>query len=147
MTSKLDYAKKKVEYSHINATCFDSSNAIENKIDDLQNIRFKTPVGFIYKAHIVQCKTWKGMYVALVKILCHENVHKVKNFYIRRPTRDGGVKKYSYKNYYYPIKIFGTNLTIETNRSAADLVKKMSGLLENFSISNQVNFYIKKVED
>lgn len=146
-SSESDEIIAEYELSH-ETIDYDAYRVDESVSYDLYaNYTFKRPVAVSYKGKKKNADTWIKVLMSVCECLAQENVNKIESF-----TKDKefkGVKRPLFSKdktlLRKPGKIVGTDVYIETNRSAEDIRRTIIKMLYKFEISTDaVQIYLAK---
>ena len=131
---------------HIDYSQYDMDDTVAYDIEDTP-VTFKRPAAFSYKGKRYQVTKWKTMLVQLCNLLYKENPDIIKEMAVeeRAPGRKRVKMSANKADIHSPEKIAGSNIWIETNRSASDIRKSILVLLDRYGISTEsVKVYFRR---
>jgi hypothetical protein len=97
-------------------------------------VTFKRPAAFSYKGKKYVVTKWKAMLSKLCELLYKENPQIIRGMVTEE--RQAGVRRVKMSEnkseIHSPVKIAGSNIWLETNRSASDIRRSILVLLERY---------------
>jgi hypothetical protein len=168
LTMRIDKIQQYLEYADIEETESETTKDVQQKssvlgdrIDYSQyntddtvafpladaSVTFKKPAAFTFERKRYAVTNWKEMLVKLCNILYSKNPQIIREMMNeKRQLGKVGVKMSTNKeNIHSPVRIADSNIWIETNRSAADIQKKMLAILEIYELPlDSVLFFFRR---
>ncbi len=132
---------ERVDYS-----LYDMDDTVAYDIEDTP-VTFKRPAAFSFNEKRYQVTKWKTMLVKLCDLLYKENPEIIKGMASeeRQPGRKRVKMSANKADIHSPEKIAGSNIWIETNRSASDIRKSILILLDRYGIPTEsVKVYFRR---
>jgi hypothetical protein len=122
----------------------------ENTIDfnNIGNLSFTTPIKFSYFGNVFDCNIWREIYVTFVSLLYKDNADLFRSgstFFWNGERKIFGTES-DKERMLAPKPIPGTNLYLETNLNANDIVSRIKTLLDycHVDYKNVVLIYKRK---
>ena len=131
----------RVDYS-----LYDMDDTVAYDIEDTP-VTFKRPAAFSFNGKRYQVTKWKTMLVKICDLLYKQDPEIIKSMVgeTRQPGRKRVKMSQNKADIHSPEKIAGSNIWIETNRSAADIRKWILILLERYDLPTEsVKVYFRR---
>ena len=110
-------------------------------------VTFKRPAAVSYKGKRYPVTKWRTLFVRICELLYKEDPSIIKSM-INEPRRSGRKRvkmSYNKADIHSPVKIAGSDIWLETNRSASDIRKSILVLLDRYGIqSDSVKVYFRR---
>lgn len=125
---------------------YDMDDTVAYDIEDTP-VTFKRPAAFSYKGKRYPVTKWRSLLSELCDILYKEDpsIIKAMTNEARQPGKKRVKMSVNMSDIHSPVKITGSDIWVETNRSAADIRKSVLVLLDRYGIPTEsVKVYFRR---